>query len=217
MYIGRPSRLPLYVKGVAARRQQILNEYLLSELTFDAEDLIVDIGANVGDLTAAIQERTPVHAVCIEPEELEFLALRRNVLPKKTHVYNELLYSEQCAVRFYSANDQGDSSLIEPSQHASSCMRLTTTLDALMAEDRFFQSRRRVRLLKLEAEGAEPEVLAGARDVIPHCDFITADLGPERGAQQETTLVAVTRLLMDYGFRPLRFGLPRCVMLFQRM
>lgn len=216
MHIGRRSRLPLYVNGISARRRQLLNEYLLEELTFTEDDLVVDIGANVGDLTTAIQQTVPVHAICIEPEELEFLALRRNVLPQRSHVHNALLFSDRREVSFFSANDRGDSSLFEPTHHTGSCVRLTTTLDAVMATDSLFQARGRIRLLKLEAEGAEPEILAGATSVLPYCDYITADLGPERGAQHETTLIPVIETLNQYGFKPIRFGLPRCVMLFER-
>lgn len=216
MHIGRRTRVPLYINGISARRRQILDEYLLGELTFTEDDLVVDVGANVGDLTTAIQEKVPVHAICVEPEQLECIALQLNVLPNRTRVQNSLLYSDARDVTFFSANDRGDSSLFEPKQHTGSCVRRTTTLDAAVGRDPLFLARGRIRLLKLEAEGAEPEILAGATEVLPCCDYITADLGPERGAQQETTLIPVIETLARYGFKPIRFGLPRCVMLFER-
>ncbi len=48
-----------------------------------------------------------------------------------------------------------------------------------------------VQLLKLEAEGAEPEVLAGASAHLSRIDYIAADLGPERGVSQEAMAPAV--------------------------
>ena len=47
-----------------------------------------------------------------------------------------------------------------------------------------------IKLLKLEAEGAEPEILLGGLDKIHLIDYICADVGPERGLSYETTLVS---------------------------
>jgi hypothetical protein len=135
-------------------------------------------------------------------------------MPGLAHVHNALLYRDEREVAFFSANDRGDSSLFEPKHHTGKCIRRTTKLDAVVTADPLFQARGRVRLLKLEAEGAEPEILEGGSTVLPCCDYITADLGPERGASQETTLIPVIEGLAKYGFKPIRFGLPRCVMLF---
>ena len=46
----------------------------------------------------------------------------------------------------------------------------------------------KIKLLKLQAEGAEPEVSKGSLNSLKNIKFITADLGPERGLNQESTL-----------------------------
>lgn len=57
-----------------------------------------------------------------------------------------------------------------------------------------------VKVLKLEAEGAEPEVLEGLGDKLRLIEYISADLGPERGIKCEGTLVLVTNYLLERDF-----------------
>lgn len=46
-------------------------------------------------------------------------------------------------------------------------------------------------------------------------EYVSADVGAERGFEKESTLIAVQKILMEAGFEPVKFGLPRAVMLFQ--
>jgi hypothetical protein len=46
----------------------------------------------------------------------------------------------------------------------------------------------------------EPEVLAGAGGILPRVEFVAVDVGPERGASRQTTLVDVFNMLYDKGF-----------------
>ena len=43
-------------------------------------------------------------------------------------------------------------------------------------------------LLKVEAEGAEPEVLQGLKKNLSRVEFITVDCGFERGLNQKSTI-----------------------------
>jgi hypothetical protein len=58
----------------------------------------------------------------------------------------------------------------------------------------------RIRLLKLEAEGAEPEVLEGAISVLNSIDYVSADVGPERGIHEQETRDTVVNFLEAHGF-----------------
>jgi hypothetical protein len=72
----------------------------------------------------------------------------------------------------------------------------TQTLDEIMRD----LSIDRIELLKLEAEGAEPEILEGGRVTLQKCRYVTADLGPERGTLKEETLKESKEILESYGF-----------------
>ena len=45
-----------------------------------------------------------------------------------------------------------------------------------------------IKLLKIEAEGNEPEVLQGSKKFLKLIKFIAIDGGPERGLKKETTI-----------------------------
>jgi len=55
-------------------------------------------------------------------------------------------------------------------------------------------------LVKLEAEGSEPEVLQGLGEALARVEYIAADVGPERGENLETTVVSVTNFLLQRNF-----------------
>lgn len=55
-------------------------------------------------------------------------------------------------------------------------------------------------MLKLEAEGAEPEVLYGASTVLSNIHYISADVGPERGKFEESTQYEVVEFLSKNNF-----------------
>ena len=75
-------------------------------------------------------------------------------------------------------------------------------------------SNKNVKLLKLEAEGLEPEILKGSKNFLKNIEYIAADLGPERGINKECTLAEVTAILTKNNFEMLDFNYPRITALF---
>ena len=59
---------------------------------------------------------------------------------------------------------------------------------------------KRIKLLKIEAEGYEPEVLLGAKDKLSICEFIAIDGGYERGVKEEQTFSKITNHLINRNF-----------------
>ena len=55
--------------------------------------------------------------------------------------------------------------------------------------------------MKLEAEGFEPEILQGGLSILDQVEYIAADLGWERGQEQDCTIPQVVNLLLSYRFR----------------
>ena len=73
----------------------------------------------------------------------------------------------------------------------------------------------KIKLLKLEAEGAEPEVLMGSENILRNIEYISADLGPERGSKNEETYPAVTDLLYKNNFSLIKINPERPTLLFR--
>ena len=65
---------------------------------------------------------------------------------------------------------------------------------------------KKIKLLKLEAEGYEPEILQGCQNNLENIEYISADLGPERGLSNQCTIVEVTNFLICKDFKTIDFG-----------
>lgn len=211
--IGRNARVPFYKDGVEKRLERLARKYFLDDILFEKGNIIVDVGANVGEVSLHLAQRYDVNLVCIEPEDLEFRCLQANCNKYNSIFINLPLWSEEKTMIFYQKNNTGDSSLFETSDYAATKSVKATTLSRVLLEK--VPSSGRVRLLKLEAEGAEPEILLGGLEVLDRIDYISADVGPERGLNQESTSEDVKQILLLNGFELVRNGSSRQVLLFK--
>ena len=59
---------------------------------------------------------------------------------------------------------------------------------------------KKVKILKLEAEGFEPEILSGIGNRIEDIEYIAIDGGYERGKKEEQTFTTITNFLINNGF-----------------
>ncbi|MAS09656.1 FkbM family methyltransferase [Salinisphaera sp.] len=213
IFVGRPPRVWLYRKGIEKRLQALARQYFLPDIDTFSGALVIDVGANVGELSRYVSDRG-ARVISIEPEPLEGRALALNLAGRDSIVINQALWSEPATLDFFCKNDSGDSSLIEMANASETRSVQATTLDDVYRE---YGNDQRVKLLKLEAEGAEPEILDGARQMLSHVDYVSADVGPERGADAQNTFIPVYERLHAAGFRPIAFGHKRCVTLFKRL
>jgi len=213
IFVGRPRRVEFYSRGIARRLAGVAAEYFLEQVPIGRGDLVIDVGANIGEVSR-IATALGARTISIEPEPVEVKALRRNLAGSDSIIVDSPLWREEKELTFFSKNDTGDSSLIEMASFEGRRTVRATTLDKVYREHGRGQ---RVRLLKLEAEGAEPEIIEGGGAMLEKVDFVTADLGPERGVRKENTLVPVCERLLDSGFRPIAFGHKRGVMLFKNV
>ena len=69
----------------------------------------------------------------------------------------------------------------------------TKRLDSLNLE-------KKIKFLKIDAEGFEPEVLQPSKQLFNQIEFISVDYGKERGVLQESTLVNVLNYLYQNNF-----------------
>ena len=119
------------------------------------------------------------------------------------------LWYETKSIEFFVSSDGADSSIIEPYLFDERVKVSAFRLDELL------HKRKKIKLFKLEAEGAEIEVLQGSLSILKNIEFISADLGFERGVQQDSTLVPVTSFLYENGFEMITMSHDRIVALFK--
>ena len=108
------------------------------------------------------------------------------------------MWHENGELAFYVSSENADSSLIKPPNFDEVIKVSTRRLDSIINTP--------VKLLKIEAEGAEPEVIKGCEKLLSQTQYITADLGYERGIDQQSTLDPVTKYLSNHGFELLEIS-----------
>jgi len=214
--VAHPRRLAKLFHGHHSRGRRLVYEYLLDRIPFEDGDWIIDAGANTGDLCLAfraLEKRVNIEA--FEPAPGEFAALSTNLEKCSSvidfHAHQLALWNEKSEdLTFYMKPGSADSSLL-PIDDADEVLTVPSArLDDLFAEDT-----RHFRLLKLEAEGVEPEILEGAESLLPRINYVAADVGFERGKEQESTLPQVANILIERGFEIVGFEYGRLTILFR--
>lgn len=190
-------RWMMYRRGWANRLERLSWQFGVGErVTVAAGDTVIDIGANIGEFSLA-QAARGARAFPVEGDPRVFACLQRNVagVAGITPV-SALLWKEETDLTFYSEPRKADSSIFRPqSEETVAAITLpATTLDKL-AERHGLD---RIDLVKCDAEGAEPEVIEGGRDVLARARQVAFDTGAERLGQE--TSDDVERLLRGLGF-----------------
>jgi FkbM family methyltransferase len=194
-------------RGFVRRAELLGDAYLLPRVSFAPGDVVVDCGANVGELKLYFTHRgIPVEYIGIEPSPLEYECLKENVAPSAT--FNVGLWNTEGTLDFFVSSQMADSSLIEPRHYDEVVKVATRRLDRLLPD-------KRIKLLKVEAEGAEPEVVEGCLEILPNIEYVSADVGFERGVAQANTLAPVTNFLLAHGFELVDVGFKRLVALYR--
>lgn len=183
LYFTRPERILLYAHGLTARLEDLAKTYHLNKLEGVSTPIVLDCGANVGEVSVYAGTKFNAEIIAVEPELSEFACLTLNLSKFNSRCINELLWSEITTIKLYSKPDTADSSAIYFGDNAREIEVSTTTVDELF---KMTQKEKTV-FLKIEAEGAEPEVLAGAKETLRRTRIVVIDGGPERGVKKERT------------------------------
>ncbi len=178
-----------------------------------AGDTVLDVGANLGLVTLWMSHLTGpdgcVHA--FEPQPALQTLLQQTL--KRNRVTNVSLHGmalgneeRQMELRIPAAN-AGRASLVRELDEAN-CIRISVPVQTL---DRFIQEQnlRSIRLVKIDVEGFEEQVLQGSRKLLQSIrpEAIVFELNDPGAADARDQ--PVFRLLQehDYGF----FSIPRCL------
>jgi FkbM family methyltransferase len=167
-------------------------------------DQVIDIGANVGEFSLHAA-RAGARVLAVEADAKVAAILRENARDVPAiEVVNQPIWSKDEVIELYSSPDDAESSLIRPSEYDQVVRVEATRLDTLAAK----KGIGRVKLIKCDAEGAEPEVLGGASDVLARTEWVSFDCGPER--EGKPTLDECRSILVRAGFEivsaPVRRG-----------
>ena len=78
--------IKIYSQGVDVRATKLFDSYLLGQIDFAPDDIVVDCGANYGDLWLSLKDKLqPENYITFEPGEMEHASIRANA-PLGRHV-----------------------------------------------------------------------------------------------------------------------------------
>jgi FkbM family methyltransferase len=167
---------------------------------------VVDIGANVGDWSAELlRVVTPYRLVAIEPQPLLQATLRSRLAKyQNTEVFPVAVGADDGTISFNVYQDSHLASVLKPAPEidgvygeAMSVIGSTSVpvrrLDGLLPDDE-------VTLMKIDVQGYEASVLAGAADVLRRTRYIIIEVVFHRHYIGDSDFTVLHQLLMDAGF-----------------
>lgn len=208
--IARRNRFKRYDRGVARWTDYLARGYCLDHIDFNKNDVVIDCGANIGEI-GMWSKQFGVKYIPFEPEAAEADCCDLNNFDGEKQTQKNALWYEKTTLEFFSKPDSADSSAIEINDYSEVKRIEAVTLDGFVKEHKI----KKVKLLKLEAEGAEPEVLKGSLKTLKSIEYVSTDCGFERGKNQDATFNEVNEILVENGFYIVTANLKRPVFLYR--
>ena len=210
LYFQNIYRSRLYFYGIENRFKNLREAYLTDQCSLIPGDVLIDCGANIGEFSLACHRHYNVECFAIEPSPAPFEALSKNVAGiKGITVLNAGLGVGDGVATLFDKSSTADSSFIDPGGAKPVSVEMVTGRSLL---DRF--SIENVKLLKVEAEGYEPEVLSGFLGVLERIQYVVVEMSGERGISQDFTICPCVNFLVANGFEMKQFSPGRYTALF---
>ena len=197
MYFNEKMRgFNTYAYGIKKRATSLAETYSLDKLKISNDEVVIDCGANFGDLYAwTLVQNLNINYIAFEPSPREFECIKLNCLGKKNN--NIALSDKTGQIDFYLQSSSGDSSIIEPASGFTKKIEIAT----IKLEDYVLNNNiEKIKFFKLEAEGYEPEILEGSKKILNRIEYIGVDGSPERGKKKEWTIDICKKFLLKNGF-----------------
>ena len=152
------------------------------------------------------EKKIKISYVAFEPDKKAFSSLEKNTKNANKQLYNLALSDKNEKQNLYKDTDGGNTSL---SEFESTTVEEidTKTLDSFNLKN--------IKLLKIDAEGHEPEVLTGLTETLKNVEYIAIDHSGERGFNQEKTTVEVFDFLYKNNFQVVAVSPYREISLFK--
>jgi len=190
---------------------KLLDSYNLNNFEIEENDLVVDCGANIGSFYFGLNmflDESKYKYIGFEPDKKIFECLSLNIEKNENReIYNIGLSSKNNSKSIlYSSPDSADSSMEKMDSDEIYYIE-SRTLDSFKLEN--------IKLLKIDAEGHELDVLKGSIATLKNIEYITIDVGGEKGNNKENTLPDSTNFLLTNKFEIIKFNENRSTLLFK--
>lgn len=174
----------------AIDRKAALYQHSDEGIVVEPGDRVVDVGAFLGEVALGIRE-TADEVVCLEPDPRSYAAISETMARFDDVRARQLAAWRESgdSVRFQLAGDPSESGALAPDAGA--------VVGAVEAETVAVGNLAPIDFLKIEAEGAEPEVLEGLGP--GDAAKVAVSVAPERDG--ESPRAAVAARLLELGYR----------------
>lgn len=190
-----------YKLGVYA--EDYITTYLLSNLDITPNDLVIDVGANIGWHSLTLSKACQPTILAFEPDPFNQSLLQENIAInhlEKIHVHGVAL-SNQSGMQtlyLYKTYNMGRHSLIRQHNSVKTIEVPVIRLDDLLAREGLDQ--RPIKLLKIDIEGYEYMAMQGARQALLRCEHLLTEFTPDLMKQEGQDPMDYIRLIRDAGF-----------------
>ena len=191
-------RISRFIKGFEHAGKRMWNRYKIDELLRGIEPrTILDIGANIGEFSYYANNKylEGVKIFAFDPDPIAKQCFENNLVGIDANFNLVALSNKLGEEDFYLKTDSADSSLHKPNGVSIKIKTKIVTLDSFFNNLELQQPV----LLKMDAEGHEPEVLLGGVATLKHINWVSIDAGLERYGK--STSIEVARILIEQGFR----------------
>ncbi len=186
-------RVVRMLNGIVEQSNELFDLYCLDKITFSGEDKVIDCGANTGELYPYLKKVVPeLEYLAFEPDQKVYDCLLKNVKDEKATLRSDALSNKSGTTKFYNSTYGADSSLVYSGDKNYTEVKMIQLDDLELTN---------IKLLKIDAEGHELEVLQGALRTLSQIMYISVDFGPEKGEQEERTLPEVSSFLYENNFK----------------
>ena len=198
------------------RRLQRLNFDLLPEKALANLDWVVDVGSHVGDWTADLLILCPqAHVICIEPDPSLALGLRNRFAGNRgIDIHETAVGAEKGTAAFKLMHNPLLNSFRaltgevakyygEPLQARAEVMVQVRLLDTLVPPAG------RITILKIDAQGLEREVIAGAAKTLLRTDYVIMEVNFQVHYKGEAGFFELDGLMQSHGFVLGNYSKPR--------
>lgn len=160
-------------------------------------DVVVDCGAYVGGFSlGACRIASQVHV--FEPEHANFVCAKRNLAQFKNALLNMAgLYNETTELSLNISSSGVEHSFLSPD--AGGVIEKRKVVVYALADYCFSRGVSTLDFVKVEAEGVEPEVVSGMRELRPR--KLAIDVSPEREGESPAKAIAQLLESQNYSIR----------------
>jgi FkbM family methyltransferase len=184
-------------------QEDYISSFLLKETGINSDDLVIDIGANIGWYSLVLSSKNRPTVLAFEPDKLNYSLLKENTeLNARTNIrpFNLALGNEKgkMTLFLYKKYNLGRHSFIKQKNSMSSEEVEVTVLDKFL--DELGLGRKKIKLIKIDIEGFEYIAMQGATSALRRTEYLITEFTPNLMKEINQEPMDYINLVRNLGF-----------------